>query len=946
MAFDRKANILYNHSWSGTDAIAIEMACIQKGGTWKGLDGQTCGNGLFFHYKRLMHLLWPGEWWSRWDDLILTELTSKPSVFVGIAGPSSSSKTHRVSRFALCLYFCFPNSCTILCSTTTRELLEMRIFGEIKKGLKKARERVSWLPGNFIESRQLILTDDKEIEEGREIRNCIKGVACFLSGTLVDTPSGPVKIEDVKIGDCVVNAFGTGIVTETYQRHSPELVRVVLSDGRTIDCTPEHPFLTDSGWVKAVDLGSLDTVFSACETLRILRSDYSKPKDKPEILFRILSRLFARGSNVRLLQRAISSVKEAIRNWKSYQNILQPFLFLQVECGESHSKICNKTLQPLRQADGFGSSKSQFLFEGVPGKNGNSSVSALWKGVSINHRPTPTSKKAFLQSILCAERDEESTTLETYCRNPIGIGSLEAVPFCDLESSFQNRIEAEERLGALVQDRPRIHGRKTGRGDRWWNSPDAPPSREGSTPYNSLGGTRVDRVEILELGSNQEFTKSESGYRVHNLEVSGHPSYSVNGVIVHNCKKGGQWEGLGDYIGIKNDIVMVAADEAQLMESGFFDSIGNLASNPRFILVGMGNPKDTTDSFGKLCEPLNGWDVHEQGETSTAWDTRFRNGRCLRLVGTDSPNLDRKDGLIMFPKLIGPRYINEIADTYGKESWQYLMWVLAKFPLNSQLRRVITMAMCRRFGAFEPAQFADKVKKLFAMDAAYSAVGGDRCVGMEFWFGKCTDGVNRLALVSQPMVVPVSADKGIPEDQIATWTKEYCEAREIPPQNFFFDGTGRSSLTSAMARIWSPQVVPIEFGGLATDRPSPQDPRKTCREMYGKFVTELWWTWRVVTEADQIRGITEEIANEGQLRAWNINNSGKVDVEKKEDTKLRLGRSPDLADTVVTAIEGARRLGFQIGKLGSKTTGQSDSELLKLRNKWLTTLKSRDLKAA
>jgi hypothetical protein len=587
MQFQKKAtNELYGCEWSGSNAVAIEMACIQKNGSWQ-MNGKTCGMGLFYHYKRLMHLLWPGEWWSRWDDLILQELVAKPSIFLGIAGPSSASKTHRVSRFALCLYFCFPNCSTILCSTTTRELLEMRIFGEIKKGFRKARERYDWLPGNFIESRQLILTDERT-DEGREFRNGIKGVP---------------------------------------------------------------------------------------------------------------------------------------------------------------------------------------------------------------------------------------------------------------------------------------------------------------------------------------------------------------------CRRGTQWEGLGDYVGIKNDIVMLAADEAHLMEPGFFDSTGNLSSNPRFILVAMANPKDTTDSFGKLCEPVHGWDTHEQMETTHAWDTRFRNGRCLRLVGLDSPNLDRKDGLVFFPKLIGQKYITEIADTYGRESWQFLMWVMAKFPLNAQERRVITMAMCRKFQAFEQVKFGPKVTKILAMDAAYSAVGGDRCVAMELWFGACTDEVQRMALASAPMLVPVFSDKGLVEDQIAIWTREYCVAREIPPRHFFFDGTGRSSLTSALARIWSPDVVPLEFGGLATDRPSPQDPRKTCREMYGKFVTELWWTARVLIEADQMRGLTEEIANEGCLRSWQLNNSGKIDVEKKEDTKLRLGRSPDLFDSFVAGIEGARRLGFQIGKLG-KHSGRGESELLKLRQKWMDVLKSRELKAA
>jgi hypothetical protein len=46
-----------------------------------------------------------------------------------------------------------------------------------------------------------------------------------------------------------------------------------------------------------------------------------------------------------------------------------------------------------------------------------------------------------------------------------------------------------------------------------------------------------------------------------------------------------------------------------------------------------------------------------------------------------------------------------------------------------------------------------------------------------------------------------------------------------------------------------------------------------------------------------------------------------VDVEPKEKTKQRMGRSPDLWDSFVVALEVARRRGFMIaGTLGVITT--------------------------
>jgi hypothetical protein len=44
--------------------------------------------------------------------------------------------------------------------------------------------------------------------------------------------------------------------------------------------------------------------------------------------------------------------------------------------------------------------------------------------------------------------------------------------------------------------------------------------------------------------------------------------------------------------------------------------------------------------------------------------------------------------------------------------------------------------------------------------------------------------------------------------------------------------------------------------------------------------------------------------------------------------KERTNQSPDLADALVTAIEGARRLGFQISKMGNMAAAAES-------NKWI-----------
>lgn len=581
----------YGASWATGDPIRIEMACIRNGGTWVSpKTGKTCGEGLLHHYSELWKALWPYDYDTKWSRLILSEFIK--GGIIGLAGPSSSEKTHSSAKCGLSLYWCFPNETTVLCSTTTRELLEMRIWGEIKKYYRAAKERAPWLAGQLTDSAQQITTDGKEVE-GRDFRNGIKGLP---------------------------------------------------------------------------------------------------------------------------------------------------------------------------------------------------------------------------------------------------------------------------------------------------------------------------------------------------------------------CKKGDRWIGLGDYVGIKNNNLVLLSDEAPLMHDGFYDSIGNMRSNSLhrpFTLIASGNPKDPIDAFGRLCQPKQGWDFLDQGPKTQVWETRESGGRCIRLVGTDSPNMDYPEGAEPYKKLIGRKYINEIAETYGRESWQYECWVLARFPTQVLSRRLFTRQFCEKFGAFdEPAWDERAVIKLFALDAAYKGVGGDRCVGGEFWLGYEPGGTQTLALIGKPILVPIRNDSGeLHEDQIADFVRNYCEKAGIIPAHVFYDGTGRADLTAAFMRLWSTRVNPVEFGGRPTTRPDPQDPHKTCDESYNKFVSELNFSLKACIESKQFRGMTLDIVEEAEHRGWGITGKSKIDIETKEDTKERLKRSPDLLDMCITGVEGARRLGLAIRRLGAgRPAHRSESKALRdWRDKWQKINRSQEL---
>lgn len=938
---------------------------IRQGGRWTGRDGRTVfGNGLLFHFRRLEELLWPTEKiWHRWNEIQLEEYLKPENRVIGIMGPSSSGKTNGTGTDILTDYYCFPECTTVLICSTTKERMQDRIFGEIKKYHRLARARFPKLPGHSIDGRMRIVTESAdESKDGRDFRNGITGVPCFPSGTQVDTPSGRRPIESLKVGDLVLNALGFGRITQTHRRYSNRLVRIRISDGRKIDCTPEHPILTNRGWIKAIDLKTLDMVYSARETVQIMRESNASGISEPKILQRSMPRQIA-GEAMQAMREVFSTLEsKVVVGWQVIWAILQSLVRRDV--GFPTQRMCadgNQTLQALRKADDKISLSSGVLLQGVPTENGKDALRMVREGVSFNTGVAIEIKDSFLRSLLQAEGEWEGVgEARLHPANTRGTFGLERVSSISLELPPKNWNCSFGWKTTLAQAGHCIHRLKALCGNRWRNSPDAKESCERHSTDKNTGGAWVESVKVLEPRSDLRFNKSEGGYSVHNIAVEGHPSYSVNGLIVHNCLIGGDFRGISEFIGIKNRRVRVAFDELQMLPPAVLLALSNLDKNPDFKVVGMGNPKETTDALGTLCEPiyeLGGWDGNiDQTPETKVWKTHY-GGICIQLVGTDSPNYDGKLGI----PLISKEDIDRDIARYGKDSLKFTMMNQGMMPRGQGSRRVLTRQMAQKHGAMDPPQWLNSSRtKIAALDAAFGGVGGDRCVMTISEFGfesKMLDmkelDVNALTnqapnrqthkqifAITETIIVPVKAGMkdDLPEDQIVSFVKEQCVTRGIPPQNFFFDAGMKSGLVSAFARLWSPQTNPIDCGATPSDRPVSAKITMPCRQYYSKFVTELWYSVRLTVEGGQFRGMTEAPLAEFCRREWTTVGNNKIEVESKQDMKEKFGKSPDLADSMAINLEGARRLGFVIEMPVSK-------EYRKENDQWKTELKKKAAKS-
>lgn len=410
-----------------------------------------------------------------------------------------------------------------------------------------------------------------------------------------------------------------------------------------------------------------------------------------------------------------------------------------------------------------------------------------------------------------------------------------------------------------------------------------------------------------------------------------------NGIMGIAMKQGGVEAALANFVGLKNARVIMLGDECQFMPPGFIEAISNLDSNEYFKAGLFGNPKDPFDELGKAAEPINGWTSLAVPEKTTTWPIKFKNSRAVNLVGPDSPNFDEPvTDPPRYRTLISKRTIETTEEFWGKDSLQYSSQCQGVMRTGLMARRVITRELCEQHNAYGEAEWLQpKRRKIFALDVAYGGIGGDRCVGGFIEFGLSPGGVQTL-LVNPPEIVPVSVAITKPaEDQIAEWLKKRLSECDIHTLDCFYDSTGRGSIGSSFAKVFGYVIpVPVEFGGAPTKRPVREDlvikdkdgrtRHKRCDEHFRKFVTELWFSVRYTVETGQMRGITKEIVDEGVMREWKMVADNKIEIETKEETRDRMGRSPDLFDWLATALEGARQRGFLIQRLGREVHAEDD----------------------
>ena len=312
---------------------------------------------------------------------------------------------------------------------------------------------------------------------------------CFLAGTLVDTPEGARPIETIRTGNVVLNALGGGMVKATAIRSAKRLV-VVHSKGCSTVCSENHPWLTLRGWVRAQELREGDQLVSQRAAVRMVQGQFYDGAGADlqtflqSLLFGEMADVAARacrqsayapgGSKARREAPALVGVRIAGRTSRT-----GPY------CGTEPDEQSGDTSQDIGSLEGNRPSSSATGRQ-RPGSNGSAgpTLGSSWRRVGD------------------------------------GIRGLTRAAHRWISDSLQSGYRSSR-----AKDRGR---------SRWAE----PLLTTGSGPEagREAAVSRVDRVEVYESSDPRfdAYRGRDGRVLLYDLEVIGHPSYSVNGHLVHN----------------------------------------------------------------------------------------------------------------------------------------------------------------------------------------------------------------------------------------------------------------------------------------------------------------------------------------------------------------------------------------------------------------------------
>ena len=372
--------------------------------------------------------------------------------------------------------------------------------------------------------------------------------------------------------------------------------------------------------------------------------------------------------------------------------------------------------------------------------------------------------------------------------------------------------------------------------------------------------------------------------------------------------------------GRKNDRVRLALDELPEMELGAITARVNLSANNDITFIGIGNPSAGDNPHTRWAMPKGHSNFDSVNPDLMKWETET--GVCLFYNGMKSPNFDAPPNEPSpFPFLMD-RKKQEIMlkQCYGDENAiDYVRNAIGWWPKTGFAQTILTADLIRNADTNEePLWDSEGFTKVAGFDTAFT-VGGDRCVLTIAKLGYVRGTRNRVMWLESQKVIQLSANAAAEfEIQLATEVVALCRTAGVQPSKFGMDVSGDGGrVGQAIIREWlrfdssGAAIALISSMGKPTDRIAAEVDKRPCKDVYDRLVSEYYYSCYHAFKSRVLFGVdpASDLARELCLRRYTIK-SKKISIETKDELKGRTGYSPDLSDSLIYALEMARRIGL------------------------------------
>lgn len=323
--------------------------------------------------------------------------------------------------------------------------------------------------------------------------------------------------------------------------------------------------------------------------------------------------------------------------------------------------------------------------------------------------------------------------------------------------------------------------------------------------------------------------------------------------------------------GIHAKYVLVILDEACGVNKQFWTAARAIATGEHCRILAIGNPDDPGTEFARVCG-------------SGRWNT-------IRVSAFDTPNFTGEEVPDeLRSMLVSHAYVEEMAQEYGEESPTYISKVLGDFPSDAEdgvVRLSKVRACCRpREVPWRPGQLGP-VELGVDMGA-----GGDETVirerrgpvvGREWRFRE-RDPKKAVARIVEAINESQAATVKVDSIGIGWGVVGMLQEKQS-------EGKHRARVTGV--NVSEASSNPARFKNLRS---------QLWWEVGRQLSEDLAWDLSGLAEDDRERLVSQLTAPK-----YTTDSAGRTVVEPKEETKKRIGRSPDNADALLLAFHTGPR---------------------------------------